>query len=51
MSRGIFVSDVLGGVEIQVNDKILVLSRSDFLELLKRLEEMRRQLDPRLLKP
>ena len=51
MTRGILVSAVLGGVEIQVNDKTLVVGHRDFLELLKRLEEIRRQLEPQLLKP
>lgn len=51
MIRGVLVSAVLGGVEIQIHDKTLLVGHRDFLELLKRLEEIRRQLDPQLLKP
>ncbi len=51
MSRGILVTAVLGGIEIEVNGQILVVGHRDFLEFLKRLEEIRQYLDPRLLKP
>lgn len=46
MIRGVLVSAVLGGVEIRINEKTLVVGHRDFLELLKRLEEIRRQLSP-----
>ena len=50
MTRGILVTAVLGGVEIEVNGQTLVVSHGDFLELLRRLSEIRKHLDPRLLK-
>jgi hypothetical protein len=50
MSRGILITAVLGGIEIQINDQTIVLRHRDLLELLRRLDEMTKRIAPHLLK-